>query len=104
MLLANLKVELKLRWMNHCALATVSLDEANASSNNIFFTIKCTNLCVVVVTLSAKINQELSDKNLAKGLKGECITINIKQKVKWELRQTVIDIFLNLLELADCLC
>ena len=35
MLLANLKVELKLRWMNHCALATVSLDEANASSNNI---------------------------------------------------------------------
>ena len=36
MLLANLKVELKLRWMNHCALATVGVDEANASSNNIF--------------------------------------------------------------------
>ena len=68
--------------MNHCALATVGVDEANASSNNIFFTIKGTNLCFVVVTLSAKTNQKLSGKNLAKGFKGECITINIKQKVK----------------------
>ena len=57
--LSNCKIELKLRWMKHCVLALVGVENNNADSNSIF-TITGTQLYVLVVTLSAKDNQELS--------------------------------------------
>ena len=76
----------------------------NANSDNTIFTIKDTKLYVTVVTLSAKNNQKLS-KRLYKGIKNQCIGINIKQKVRIKILQMSIDIFLNqnLWELNDCL-
>ena len=60
MSLINCKVELKLKWMNHCVLSPIDADNDDASSsNNIIFTIKDTKLYVSVVTLSAKDNQKL---------------------------------------------
>ena len=65
--LINCKMELKLKWMNHCVLYANGNNNSDADPNNTIFTIKDTNLCVVpVVTLSAKDNQKLS-KLLSKG-------------------------------------
>ena len=64
--LINWKVELKLKWTKYCVLSGAGGDNANASSNNIIFTIKDTKLYVSVVTLSGKDNQKLS-KLLSKG-------------------------------------
>ena len=65
--LINCKMELKLKWMNHCVLYANGNNNSDADPNNTIFTIKDTKLCVVpVVTLSAKDNQKLS-KLLSKG-------------------------------------
>ena len=81
-----------------------SADIDNASANYIIFTIRDTKLFVYVVTLSAKENQKQIFS--AKGLKGQCISMNIKQKMRIKIRQTIIDIFLNqtLLKLTYRLC
>ena len=39
----NCKVELKLKWMNHCVFSGNDNDNDNANSNNIIFTIKDKN-------------------------------------------------------------
>ena len=39
MLLINCKVELKLKWMNHCVLSAAGAGNDDANSNNIIFTI-----------------------------------------------------------------
>ena len=67
------------------------VDNADANSNNIIFTIKDTKSYVLVLSLSAKHNQKLS-KLLSEGLKiavywnehktKKYIGMNIKQKVR----------------------
>ena len=54
----NFKVELKLKWTNHCVFYAAGADDADPNSNNIIFTNKDTKLYVPVVT-SAKYNQKL---------------------------------------------
>ena len=54
--LVNCKTELKLKWTKYCVLSAAGADNHNANPNNIIFTLKDTNLCVSVVTLSAKDN------------------------------------------------
>ena len=54
--LANCKDQLKLKCLNNCLLAVTGPDNANATFNNIVFTIKETKLYVPVVTLSTKDN------------------------------------------------
>ena len=58
--LINSKVELKLKWKKYCVLSAADVDNVNANSNNVIFTINDTKLYVLVVTLSAKDNQKLS--------------------------------------------
>ena len=72
---------MKLKWTKYCVLSAAGADNANANSNNIIFTIKDVELYVVVVTLSAKDNQKLSQL-LSEGLKNQLIGMNIKQKVR----------------------
>ena len=84
--LINGKVELKLKWTNHFVLSANGNDNDSGNSNIIFFTIKDTKLYDPVVILSAKDNQKLS-KLLSKG---ECIRMNIKQKVR--IPQMIIDV------------
>ena len=62
----NCKVELKLRWKKDCVLAAAGVENNNADSTNIIFTIKDTKLHVPFVTLPAEENQKLS-KLLSKG-------------------------------------
>ena len=57
----NCKVELKLKWSNHCVFSAASVDNDDANSNNITFTIEDTKLYVPVVTVSAKDNKRLSN-------------------------------------------
>ena len=57
---------MKLKWTKHSVSAAPGVDNVNGNDNNIIFTIKDTKLCVPVVTLSAKDNQNLS-KVLGKG-------------------------------------
>ena len=40
----NCKVELKLKWSNHCVFSAASVDNDDANSNNITFTIEDTKL------------------------------------------------------------
>ena len=62
----NCKVELKLTWRKYCVLSAASADKTNVNPDNIMFNIKDTELCVHIVTLSARDNQKLS-KLLSKG-------------------------------------
>ena len=67
--LINCILELKLKWTKYCVLSVANHENKineDANANNIIFTIKNTKLYVLVVTLSAKINQKLS-KPLSKG-------------------------------------
>ena len=57
--LINCKVELKLKWTNHCVLS-VAGDDNDANLNNTIFTIKETKLSIPVITLLAKDNKKLS--------------------------------------------
>ena len=63
----NCKVELQIKWTNHCILSGNGNDNDDVNSNDIIFTIKDTKLNIHVVTLTAKGNQKLS-KLLSKGL------------------------------------
>ena len=81
--LINCKVELKLNWTNHffiksCVVSANDHNNDDAYSINIIFTIKGTELCVPIVTLSAKANQKLS-RLLSKGF---------KRLVYWNLYKT----------------
>ena len=62
----------------------VGNDNTDANPDNIFFTIKDTKLYVPVVTLSAKDKQKYQNF-LVKGLKDQCIGMNIKQKVRQKI-------------------
>ena len=65
--LINSKAELKLKWTKYCVLFAAGNDKViNNDSNDIIFTIKDTELHVLVTTLSAKGNQKLP-KALIKG-------------------------------------
>ena len=64
MSLNDCKVELKLKWIKHYALAGVG--NSDASSNNTIVTIKDTKLYVPVPRLSTRGNQKLSNL-LSKG-------------------------------------
>ena len=67
--LINCKVGLKLKQTKHCVLAVAGVDNADANSSNITFTIKDAKLYVPFFTLSVKDNQKLS-KLLNKGFEG----------------------------------
>ena len=99
--LINCTIELKIRWMKHCVLASAGTENDDANSNNIIFTIKDTKLYFRVVTFSAKDNQKL-----AKDLKDQFTGMNVKQNVRIKLQQMITDIFSNqiLSVLIDCLC
>ena len=54
------KLNWNLDWNLHCVLAAASVENDDANSNNIMFTIKGTKIYVAVVTLSAKDKEKLS--------------------------------------------
>ena len=58
MSLINCKIELKLKWTNHCVLSATGADNANDKSCNTIFIIKVTKLCVPAVIVSARDNQK----------------------------------------------
>ena len=58
--LINCKLELKLKWKEHCVLAAVGGDNTIADPSNIIFTIKDTKLYDPTLTLSAKDNKKIS--------------------------------------------
>ena len=64
--LPNCKVELKLKWTKYCVLITAGNDNDNDNGNNIIFTISDTKLYVLVLVLSERDNQQLSEL-LSKG-------------------------------------
>lgn len=59
--LITCKIELKLKWTNHCVFSETNADNFNANLNTIIFTIKDTKLYVLVATLLAKVSQNLSE-------------------------------------------
>ena len=68
--LINCKVELKIKWTKYCVLSVAGNENGinnNDNANNFIFTIKDTKLYVLVVTLSARDNQKLSQL-LSKGV------------------------------------
>ena len=77
----NCKVELKLRWTKQFVLALAGVENDNAHSNNLIFTIKDTKLYVPVVIASGKDNQNYQNL-LAKDLKDQFIRTNVKRKYK----------------------
>ena len=82
--------------------ATVN-DNTNGNLDNIVYTIKDTNSCVPIVTLSARDNQNLS-KRPSKGFE-RSVYWNEYKKMRIKVRQMNIDIFSNqtLLESIDYL-
>ena len=57
--LIKCKIELKLRWSEHCILAVADAENDGAHSNEIIFIIKHTKLHVPAVILSTKNNQKI---------------------------------------------
>ena len=95
--LINCTLELKRKWTKYCVLSVANNENKineDANANNIIFTIKNTKLYVLVVTLSAKINQKLSNL-LAKDLKDRFIGINIKEKVIIKIQQMNLNLLLE---------
>ena len=66
--LINCKVELKVKWMKLCVLASDGAENDHVNSNNLTFILKDSKLYLPVVTQSTKGNQKLS-KLLTKGFK-----------------------------------
>ena len=64
MSLINSKVELRLKWTNHCVLSANGNDNTDANPNDIIFTIKDTKIYAPVVIVSTKDNrkQHLSEE------------------------------------------
>ena len=85
MALINCKVQLKLKWKNHCGLSANVNGDDDGCSNNIIFTIK--DIKLDVITLSAKGNQK--QNFLEKDLKDQCKEMNIKQEVKTNYNKRV---------------
>ena len=95
--LINYKVELKLKWQKYCVLSafgTESIINNNNNDNNIILTNKDTKLCALVVTLSARNNQELSNI-LSKGFGRSVYWSEYRKKGRIKIRQTKIDTFSN---------
>ena len=102
--LIHCKVELKIKWTDHCVLSANGNDNDDANPNSFTSTVKDTKFYVPVVSLSAKDNQNCQIF-LVNGLIDQCIGMNIKQKVRIKIRGISIDIFSNqtLQEITDCL-
>ena len=79
--LINCKVELKFKQTKHKILASAGTENDDANSDHIIFTVRDTEIYVLVGALSTKDNQKLS-KLFSKGLKDHCIGINIKRKMR----------------------
>ena len=79
MLMINCKVELKLRWTNHCVLASTGVENDGVNSNNIIFTGIERRLYVPAITLRTKENQKLS-KPLSKGFESSVYWSEYKTK------------------------
>ena len=79
MLMINCKVELKLRWTNHCVLASTGVENDGVNSNNIIFTGIERRLYVPAITLPTKENQKLS-KPLSKGFESSVYWSEYKTK------------------------
>ena len=69
-------------------------DDTDTNPDNIIFTIKDAKLYNPLINLSAKDKGKLS-KRLSKGLKDQCIEMNIKQKLRVKIQNNSIDIFSN---------
>ena len=102
--LISCKVELKLEWTRQCVLAAAGIDNVNANDDNIIFTIKGKELQLLQSLYQQK-TRKIYQNFLAKDLKGQCIEMNRKQKMKIKIRQMSIDILLNENSqvLTDCL-
>ena len=88
--LINFLLELNLKWTKYCVLIASGADNNDANSNNIFFTMKDTKLYDLVVTLLAKVNQ-----NLSKTLSNIFKKLVYSNEFKVKIRQTNINIFSN---------
>ena len=101
----NCKVELKLKWTKHCVLASNAADIMIMLILIILFLLSKTQNCMSLLSLYQQKNNQKLWKRLYRGIKNQCIGINIKQKVRIKILQMSIDIFLNqkLWELNDCL-
>ena len=88
------KVELKLKWRNHCVLGSYVTEKGDANSDNIIFTIKCTKLYVPVVILSTKENEELT-KLLSEEFERSVYWNEYKTKNGNKNSKMNADIFLN---------
>ena len=74
---------MKLKWEKYFVLAAAGFDNVDEVSNNTIFSIKSTDLYVLVVTLSAKGNQKLS-KLLGKGFERSVYCNEYKTKSESE--------------------
>ena len=80
--LINCKVELKLKWTKYCVLSVAGNENDinnNDNANNFIFTMKDTKLYVLVVTLSARNNQKLSQL-ISKGVERSVCSKEYKTK------------------------
>ena len=101
--LISCKVELKLKWTNHCVLpAAGNENKINSDNNNERH--KDTRLYVPVVTLSARGNQKLK-KLISKGF-GRSVFWNeyITKSEKIKILQINLDIFLYHILLESIFC
>ena len=92
--LINCKFELKFKWPKYCVLSAAGDDDNDGDSNNIIFTIKDTQLYVILSYYQPKTTKDYRNV-LVKNLKGLCIGMNIKQKVRIKTQQMSIDILSN---------
>ena len=85
---------MKLRWKKHCILAAAGVENVEANSNNIVFTIKDAKLYVSDVAPSAKGNQKLSKHLSKRSVRSICWKV---YKIKKENKNAtyVLKIFLE---------
>ena len=63
---------MKLRWKKHCILAAGGVENVDANSNNIIFTIKDAKLYVPVMAPSAKDKQKLLKRLSERSVRSVC--------------------------------
>ena len=106
--LINCKVELKLKWTNHCVLSAAGheneINSDNNNADNIIFITKDTRLYVPAVTLSARDNQK-AKKLISKGF-GRSVYWNeyITKSEKIKILQINLDVFLYHILLESIFC